>query len=99
MNGATVRINLEQRKNELRRAQARADATLAEVRRDEQEVTAADSSLRTSLAKVKGELAQLFAAEQSRRAIRSEATARKQVPKQTFYRLYRRTKDIHASLP
>ncbi|MBA3654047.1 MAG: C40 family peptidase, partial [Actinobacteria bacterium] len=74
-----VKINLAQRRDELQRARAQADAVLAAVQADEREANAADDALRATLAKVKGDLATLVAAEQTRRVVRTEATSTKRV--------------------
>ena len=79
-----VKINMGQRRDELQRARASADAALASVKADERAARAADAALRSTLAKVKGELATLVAAEQSRRTVRNQATAQRKFGKESF---------------
>jgi cell wall-associated NlpC family hydrolase len=79
-----LKINMAQRRDELQKARTAAEAALAAVRADERAAEAADASMRAALAKVKGELAQLVAAEQSRRASRYKSDASRRFGNQTF---------------
>jgi len=78
------KINMAQRRDELNRAKSQADAALAAVRADERAANAADAQLRSMLAKVKGDIANLVAAEQNRRTGRNEATAKLRLGKVSF---------------
>ena len=70
-----IKINMKQRRDELNQARAAADAALVSVRADEQAAMAADSQLRATLAKVKGDLASLITQEESARTARNQANA------------------------
>ena len=67
-----LKINMAQRRDELQKAKAAADAALAAVQADERAAEAADAAMRATLAKVKGDLAGLVAAEQTRLATRNK---------------------------
>lgn len=77
-----VRINMEQRRSELQKVRAQAEAALAGVRAEERAAQAADAALRATLGRVRGELAALVAAEQGRRTARNQATAQRRFGKE-----------------
>jgi cell wall-associated NlpC family hydrolase len=79
-----TRINMKQRRDELNRSRAQADAALEAVKADERAAVAADAQLRRTLAKVKGDLARLVAAEQNKRTARNQATATRRFGKESF---------------
>jgi peptidoglycan DL-endopeptidase CwlO len=79
-----VRINMAERRDELNRARSQADAALAAVKADERAASAADAAIRSTLAKVNGELATLVAAEQSRRTTRNQTVAQRKVGKESY---------------
>jgi len=79
-----TKINMAQRRDELNRSRAAADAALAAVKADERAANAADAALRASLAKVNGELASLVAAAQGRRTAKNEAAAKRRFGSEKF---------------
>jgi cell wall-associated NlpC family hydrolase len=79
-----TKINMAQRRDELNRARAQAEAALASVKADERAATAADAALRATLRKVTGELATLVAAEQNRRTGRNQAAAQRRFGSEKF---------------
>jgi cell wall-associated NlpC family hydrolase len=79
-----LKINMAQRRDELNKSRAAADAALIAVKADVRAAQAADAQMRASLSKVKGDLARLVAAEQARRSSRYQADATKRFANQKF---------------
>ena len=66
-----MKINMAQRRDELQAARGKAESALAAVKAEERAAAAADAQIRATLNRVKGELASLLSAEQSRRTSRN----------------------------
>jgi cell wall-associated NlpC family hydrolase len=79
-----VKINMGQRRDELKAAQRQAESALAAVKAEERAANDADAALLAKLARVKGELASLVAAEQNRRTGRYEAAAKRRMGSEKF---------------